>query len=51
MAEPPAAASSGIAAPERDVLLATKLYLPASQPGLYRGRAWRNGLMRALSGG
>ena len=34
MAEPPAAASSGIAAPERDVLLATKLYMPASQPSL-----------------
>ena len=34
MAEPPAAASSGIAAPQRDVLLATKLYMPASQPGL-----------------
>ena len=31
MAEPPAAASSAIAAPQRDVLLATKLYMPASQ--------------------
>jgi len=34
MAEPPAAASSGVAVLERDVLLATKLHMPAPQPGL-----------------
>ena len=34
MVEPSAAAQSGIAAPERDVLLATKLHLPASRPDL-----------------
>ena len=34
MVEPPAAAPSGIAAWERDVLLTTKLHLPAVQPDL-----------------
>ena len=34
MVEPPVAASSGVAVLERDVLLATKLHLPASRPGL-----------------
>ena len=33
MTEPPAAASSPAAASERDVLLATKLYLPGPRPG------------------
>ncbi len=34
MTEPPAAASLPAAASERDVLLATKLYMPAPRPGL-----------------
>ncbi len=34
MVEPPAAASSGVAVLEQDVLLATKLHMPAPQPGL-----------------
>ena len=34
MAEPPAAVPAGMAAPERDVLLATKLHMPATRPGL-----------------
>ena len=34
MTEPPAAAKSGIAAAERDVLLATKLHVPGPRPGL-----------------
>ena len=34
MAEPPAAVPAGMAAPEGDILLATKLYMPAPQPGL-----------------
>jgi len=34
MAEPPAAVPAGMAAPERDVLLATKLHMPAPRPGL-----------------
>src|SRR3981081_1477437 len=33
MAEPPAAARSGVAASERNVLLATKLHVPRPQPG------------------
>ena len=33
MAEPPAVAPAGGAAPERDVLLATKLHVPAPRPG------------------
>src|SRR6266516_8170876 len=33
MAEPPAAASWGVAAPEQDALLATKLHVPRPQPG------------------
>ena len=33
MAEPPAVASAGVAASERDVLLATKLYVPGPRPG------------------
>jgi LuxR family maltose regulon positive regulatory protein len=33
MAEPPAAAPAGVAAPERDVLLATKLHVPRLHPG------------------
>ena len=34
MAEPPTAVPPGTAAPEGDVLLATKLHMPAPQPGL-----------------
>ena len=34
MADPPAAIPSGITASERDVLLATKLYVPGPRPGL-----------------
>ena len=34
MAEPPAAVPAGMAALERDVLLATKLHMPAPRPGL-----------------
>ena len=34
MAEPLAAASSEMAAPERDILLATKLHMPAPRPGV-----------------
>ncbi len=34
MAEPPAVAPSGVAASERDVLLATKLHVPGARPGL-----------------
>ena len=34
MAEPPAAAAAEIAASERDALLATKLHVPGSRPGL-----------------
>ena len=34
MAEPPVAAPSGMAAAERDALLATKLHIPAPRPGL-----------------
>jgi len=34
MAEPPAAVPAGMAAPERDVLLATKLHMPVTRPGL-----------------
>jgi LuxR family transcriptional regulator, maltose regulon positive regulatory protein len=34
MAEPPVAAPSGMAAAERDALLATKLHMPAPRPGL-----------------
>ena len=34
MTEPPAAVPPGTAAPEGDVLLATKLHMPAPQPGL-----------------
>ena len=34
MVEPPAAASSGVAVLEQDALLATKLHMPAPQPGL-----------------
>src|SRR6266700_4847368 len=33
MAEPPAAAPWGVAAPEQDALLATKLHVPRPQPG------------------
>ena len=33
MAEPPAAAPAGVAASERDALLATKLHVPGQQPG------------------
>src|SRR5215472_773261 len=33
MAEPPAAAPAGVAAPEQDALLATKLHVPRPQPG------------------
>ena len=33
MAEPPAAGPSGLAAPERGVLLATKLHMPRPRPG------------------
>src|SRR5260370_33993204 len=33
MAEPPTGAPAGVAASERDVLLATKLYVPGLQPG------------------
>ena len=33
MPEPPAAAPVGVAAYERDVLLATKLYVPGPRPG------------------
>ncbi len=33
MAEPPAVASAGVAASERDVLLATKLHVPGPRPG------------------
>ena len=34
MVEPPVAASSGVAELEQDVLLATKLHMPAPRPGL-----------------
>ena len=34
MAEPPRAGPASAVAPERDVLLATKLHMPASRPGL-----------------
>jgi len=34
MTEPLAAVSSGMAAPERDILLATKLHMPAPRPGV-----------------
>ena len=33
MAEPSAAAPAGVAAPERDILLATKLHVPRPRPG------------------
>ena len=36
MAEPPAAVPVGMAAPEGDVLLATKLHMPVPYPGLVR---------------
>ena len=36
MAKGTAATSLGVAASERDVLLATKLYLPGPQPGFVR---------------
>jgi ATP/maltotriose-dependent transcriptional regulator MalT len=44
MAEPPAAAPAGVAASERDVLLATKLHVPGPQPGFVA----RARLVRAL---
>src|SRR5215471_4264450 len=47
MAEPPAAAPAGVAAPERDVLLATKLHVPGPRPGFVA----RPRLAEALQGG
>src|SRR6266496_2275841 len=47
MAEPPAAAPAGVAAPERDVLLATKLHVPGPRPGFVA----RPRLAGALQGG
>jgi ATP/maltotriose-dependent transcriptional regulator MalT len=47
MAEPPAAAPAGAPAPERDVLLATKLHVPGLRPGFVA----RPRLARALGGG
>jgi LuxR family maltose regulon positive regulatory protein len=47
MAESPAVAPAGIAAPERDVLLATKLHVPGPRPGFVA----RPRLLRTLSGG
>jgi LuxR family maltose regulon positive regulatory protein len=46
MPEPPAAAPVGAAAPERDVLLATKLYVPGPRPGFVA----RPRLVEALGG-
>jgi LuxR family maltose regulon positive regulatory protein len=47
MVETPAAAAAGAAAPERDVLLATKLYVPGLRPGFVA----RPRLVGALGGG
>src|SRR5258708_25175119 len=47
MAELPAAAPAGVAASERDVLLATKLHVPRPQPGFVA----RPRLAEALGGG
>ena len=47
MAEPSAAAQSGVAASERDVLLATKLHVPRLHPGFVP----RPRLVDALDGG
>jgi len=47
MAEPPAAAPAGVAASGQDVLLATKLHVPARRPGFVP----RPRLMKALSEG
>ena len=47
MAEPPAAAPAGVAASERDALLATKLHVPRPQPGFVP----RPRLVRALDEG
>src|SRR5260370_33171406 len=47
MAEPPAVASAGVAASERDVLLATKLHVPRPRPGFVA----RPRLVAALDGG
>ena len=47
MAEPPAVAPAGVAAPERDVLLATKLHVPGLRPGFVA----RPRLAGALGGG
>jgi hypothetical protein len=51
MAEPPAAAPAGVAASERDALLATKLYVPGPVPGFVAaaaGEALGEGLARGL---
>ena len=52
MAEPPAAAPAGVAVSRQDVLLATKLHVPARQPGFVpRPRlveAVSEGLLRGL---
>jgi LuxR family maltose regulon positive regulatory protein len=52
MAEPPAAAPAGVAASERDVLLATTLHVPRAQPGFVArsrlGRALGDALARPL---
>ncbi len=47
MAEPPAVGPAGVAASERDALLATKLHVPAPRPGFVA----RPRLAGALSGG
>ena len=47
MAEPPAAAPTGVAASEQDVLLATKLHVPGPRPGF----VVRPRLVGALGGG
>ena len=44
MAEP-LAASSSLAAPERDTLLATKLHMPRPRQGTCLGRGWWSGSM------
>ena len=51
MTEPPATAPSGIAASQRDVLLATKLHIPASRPDLVLRPRLTERLDEGLAGG
>jgi hypothetical protein len=51
MAELSAAAPAGVAASERDVLLATKLHVPRPQPGFVARPGWRRLSVKAWRGG